>query len=110
MSPDGFSPLGPLVAVSSSIVAPAGVNMAGASVRTTESCSGGAGGAALETLGKAKAVPTIAVVRISFSFMVAPLDPRPWRFLVYHSERAGSRERRFCSDSDYSDSPAASRA
>ena len=72
--------------------------MAGASVRETESCRGGAGGAALETPGKAKATPTVAVVRISFSFMVAPLDPSPWRFVVYHSERAGSRERRFSSD------------
>ena len=40
---------------------------------TESCCGGGAGGAALETLGKAKAAPTIAVVRISFSFMVAPL-------------------------------------
>ena len=59
---------------------------------------GGGGGAALETLGKAKAVPTIAVVRISFSFMVAPLDPSPWRFVVDHSERASSRERTFSCD------------
>ena len=50
---------------------------AGAPVRDTESCKVGAGGAAFEMLGKAKAPPTIAVVRISFSFMVAPLDLVP---------------------------------
>ena len=58
-----------------------------------------------EMLGKAKATPTVAVVRISFSFMVAPLDLSPWRFVVYHSERAGSRERTFSSDIAYSESP-----
>ena len=84
--------------------------MAGASVRETESCRGGACAQALETPGKAKAAPTVAVVRISFSFMVAPLDPSPWRFVVYHSERGGSRERAFSCDIAYSDSPAASRA
>jgi hypothetical protein len=36
---------------------------------------GGGGGAALETLGNAKAPPTIAVARISFSFIGTPLSP-----------------------------------
>jgi hypothetical protein len=49
---------------------------------TTVSCVGcGAGIWALEALGTAKAVPTIAVVRISFGFTVAP--PRP-RSVVAH--------------------------
>ena len=69
-----------------------------------------AAGAAFEMLGNAKASPTVAVVRMSFSFMTAPLDPSPCWFVVYHSERAGSRERTFSSDIAYSDSPAASRA
>ena len=81
---------------------------AGALLRDTESWKVGAGGAALEMLGKAKATPTIAVVRISFSFMVAPLGPSPWWSVIYHSERAGSRERTFSSDIAYSDSPAVS--
>ena len=52
----------------------------------------------------------IAVVRIALSFITAPLDPSPWWFGVYHSERAGSREKTFSCDIAYSDSPAASRA
>jgi hypothetical protein len=79
---------------------------AGAPVKDTESPRVGHGGAALDTLGKAKATPTIAVVRISFSFIVAPLGASPWRFVVYHSNWAGSRERTFSSDIAYSDSPA----
>src|SRR5512132_1488080 len=99
-SPLGFSPFGPLVALRAKIVeSPNGAGTtAGAPVKDTESPRVGPGGAALETLGKAKATPTVAVVRISFSFMMAPLDPSPWRFVVYHSEGVGSRERRFSSD------------
>ena len=81
--------------------------LVGPPVKATDSCVGG-GGAALETLGKVKAIPTIAMVRISFSFMVAALDPSPWR-LAYYSGRAGSREWTFSSDIAYSDSPAALR-
>ena len=58
--------------------------------------------------GKAKAAPTIAVVRISFSFMRLVSAQVPGRCVVYHSERAGSRERTFSSDIDYSRRPAAS--
>jgi hypothetical protein len=54
----------------------------------TESC---VGAWALEALGTAKAIPTIAVVRISFSFIGTPLGPRPWQFVVYHSDSAASR-------------------
>jgi hypothetical protein len=43
---------------------------------------GGGGGAAFETLGKPEVTPTIAMVRIRFSFIVAPLDPSRWRFVV----------------------------
>ena len=51
--------------------------MAGAPVSETESWNvGGGGGAAFETLGKAKATPTIAVVRISFSFITGSSRPK----------------------------------
>jgi hypothetical protein len=69
-----------------------------------------AAAAAVCTPRREATTPTTAVVRISFSFIVAPLDLSPWRFVVYHSERAGSRRRRFSSDIAYSERPAASRA
>jgi hypothetical protein len=45
-------------------------------------------GAALEAaLGKARAIPKTAAVRISFSVMVAPLRPGPRLAMVYHRGR-----------------------
>ena len=63
--------------------------LVGPPVKVTESWKVGAGGAALETLGKVKTIPMIAMVRISFSFRVAALDESPWRFVVYYSELGG---------------------
>jgi hypothetical protein len=81
--PLGSSPLGPLVASIAKTLKVKKPTSAGPPVRVTESCVGGGdGSAALEMLGKAKATPTIAVVRISVSLRVAPLDESPWRFVV----------------------------
>ena len=89
MWPDGFSPLGPLVALT--FITVKGPACAGPPVKITESCAAGA--CAFEMAGSAKANPTAAATSSTFRLTHAPLRS-PLRGLPLDGRRVKANAKR----------------